>query len=108
MKLAIHKWPRVARDLSEHYAYIARDKVEPADRLLTVAEDAFERLAKNPGIGVVWPSKRPHHQGLRLYPMPSPYRNYIIIYRVTEGRLEVIAVLHGARDMENVMGDILD
>jgi toxin ParE1/3/4 len=108
MKLAIIRWPRVDRDLAAHYDFIARDKVEPAERLLTVAEASFERLACNPGMGVVWPSQRPHHQGLRFYPMPAPYRSYIIYYRVTGARLEVIAVLHGARDMESVLDDILD
>jgi plasmid stabilization system protein ParE len=45
--------PRVEQDLIEHFAYIARDKIAPADRFLLVAEQAFERLAACPGMGRV-------------------------------------------------------
>jgi toxin ParE1/3/4 len=108
MKLVIVQWPRVERDLTEHYAYIAQDKVEPAERLLMVAEEAFERLARNPSLGTVWRSLRPHLKGIHFYPMPAPYRSYIVFYRATEAQLEVIAVLHGARDLEGVLQDIVE
>jgi len=108
MKLTIVKWPRVERDLIELYACIAQDKQAPADRLLAVADEAFERLALNPSMGTVWRSTRPHLRGIRSYPMPAPYRSYIVVYRVTEAQLEVIAVLHGARDLEGLLGDIVE
>jgi len=108
MKLVIVQWPRVERDLAEHYAYIAQDKVGPAERLLVVANEALDRLARNPSIGTVWKSSRPHLKDLHFYPLPAPYRSYIVFYQVTETQLEVIAVLHGARNLEGVLQDILE
>ena len=108
MKREIVRWTRVDRDLAEHYAFIAQDKIEPADRLLEVAEEAFERLALMPSMGILWKSQRAHLKGVRSYPLPAPYRNYMVFYRAFAESIEVMAVLHGARDLENRLGEILD
>jgi toxin ParE1/3/4 len=108
MRREIVKWPRVEQDLTGHFAYIAQDKIEPALRLLAVAEEAFDRLALMPSIGTAWRSKRPHLRDVRYYPMPAPYRSYLIFYRATAKTLEIMAVLHGARDLGHVVDDILE
>jgi toxin ParE1/3/4 len=93
--------------LAEHFAYIARDKIAPADRFLKVAEESFQRLADTPGIGRAWESSSRALHGIRLYPMPSPYSKYLIFYRLADDQAaEILAVLHGARDIGNLMGDI--
>jgi plasmid stabilization system protein ParE len=38
-------------DLDEIWAYIAADEIEAADRWIAKLFDAFETLARNPGIG---------------------------------------------------------
>jgi plasmid stabilization system protein ParE len=43
--------PRAERDLIQHFAYIARDKVAPAERFLKAAERCFGRLTVMPQIG---------------------------------------------------------
>jgi toxin ParE1/3/4 len=103
MKRRILKKPRVNRDLIETYAYIARDKMAPADRFLEMAEEVFEYLANLPTAGRIWESSLPKLEGIRLYPMPSPFRNYLIFYRFNDTTLEVIAVTHGARNLEVVI-----
>ncbi len=101
-------WPRVEHDLTEHFAFIAQDKIVPAQRLLVVAQKSFARLATSPFLGLAWNSKRPHLRGIRYYPMPAPYRSYIIFYRVSPEGIEVLAVLHGARDLESALRDIVE
>ena len=59
-------------------------------------------------IGSAWNSKRPHLRGIRYYPMPAPYRSCIIFYRVMPDVIEVLAVLHGARDLESALRDIVE
>ena len=108
MKREIVKWARVEEDLIGHVAYIAQDKILPALKLLEVAEESFERLALMPSIGLVWRSRRRHLRGVRYYPMPAPYRSYIIFYRASASVLEVLAVLYGARDLTAIVDDILD
>jgi plasmid stabilization system protein ParE len=100
--------PRVERDLTEHFATIAQDKIAPAERFLKVAEQSFERLAAMPGMGRAWESSLPELDCVRVYPMPSPYRSYLIFYRLlTDNTVEVLAVLHAARDIGAMIEDIL-
>jgi plasmid stabilization system protein ParE len=42
---------------------------------------------------------RYEHHGVRR----RPYGNYLIFYRVTDERVEVLHVLHGARDYEAIL-----
>jgi toxin ParE1/3/4 len=97
------KKPQAISDLMDHFTVIARDKFRPALRFLKVAEDSFDRLAAMPTIGTKWESPLAHLQDVRFYPMPSGFRNYLVFYRETEDGIEVIAVLHGARDLEHVI-----
>ncbi len=99
--------PRAIADLIEHYAYIARDKVEPADRFLRQAEKTFELIARFPGIGRAWESRRPRLAGVRVYPIPR-FRNYLVFYRPTKEGVEVLTVLHGARDLDAALDDPSD
>jgi len=96
----ILKKPRVKDDLLEHFEYIARDKVEPAERFLKVAEEAFERLSQMPLTGRRWESELPHLANVRVYPMPAGFRNYLIFYRPIDDGVEVLTILHGARNLE--------
>jgi plasmid stabilization system protein ParE len=104
MTRQIVKKPRAERDLIEHCSYIARDKIAPAERFLRVAEESFARIAEMPGIGRRWESSQPHLTGIRVYPMPSGFRNYLIFYRLSGRDIEILCVLHGARDL----GPLLD
>jgi plasmid stabilization system protein ParE len=97
MKREILRWSRVKEDLVAHFAYIAQDKIEPA-----------ERLALNPLIGLRWKSKKRQLRGIRFYPLPSPYRSYIVFYRASRERIEIITVLHGARDLESALSDVIE
>jgi len=103
----IIKKPRADQDLIEHFAFIARDKIAPAERFLKVAEESFARIADIPGIGRKWESPRPHLAGIRVYPMPAGFRNYLIFYRPTDAGIEVLAILHGARDLGVLLDSIL-
>jgi toxin ParE1/3/4 len=100
-RVALH--PAAKEDLIEHYAHIARDKVAPAERLLVVARESFDRLAHMPGIGRAWESNHPALSGIRVYPLPSRYRSYLVFYRPVEDGIHVIRVLHASRDVERVL-----
>jgi plasmid stabilization system protein ParE len=107
MSREILKKPRAGRDLMEYFAFIARDMIAPADRFLQVAEETFEYLARLPTARGIWESPLPQLDGIRVYAMPSRYRNYLIFYRFDDATLEVIAVIHGARNLEAVLARII-
>ncbi len=85
------------RDLTEIWDYIAADNLEAADRVLDAIEAAFQRLAERPGTG--------HYRedladkSLRF---DSVY-SYLIVYRWEETPLQIIRVLHGARDVRSLL-----
>lgn len=107
MKLRIAIRRRYDDDLAEHFAAIFKDKPEPAFRFLKVAEESAERLAENPRIGTVFETDVPHLQGIRSYPMPHRFRNHVIFYLVLDDRIELLTMLHGARDVSSVLEKVV-
>ena len=51
-----------------------------------------------PGIGTRYAPREPLYVGL-LYSPVVRYRKYIVFYRPIENGIEVLRVLHGARDV---------
>ena len=82
-----------ARDLDDLWEYIAQGSVEAADRLVAGLFEAFEALARNPGIG----HKR---EDLTDFPVLFwPVGNYLVIYRAAGSLVEIVAIVHGKRDI---------
>lgn len=63
----------------------------------------MERLAAMPGMGGRYESDNLELAGVRVFPV-SRIRNYLIFYRPTPQGIEVLRVLHGARDIDRVLG----
>jgi plasmid stabilization system protein ParE len=40
---------------------------------------------------------------VRVYPLPRRFRNYLVFYRTTSDGIEILRVLHGARDLGAAM-----
>jgi len=84
-------------DLDEIWEYIAQDNIDAADRWIGKLFDAFEALARNPGMG----HKR---EDLTAYPILFwPVGAYLILYRVQSERIEIVAVTQGARDIPSFL-----
>jgi toxin ParE1/3/4 len=79
-------------DAGEIWAYIAEDNPDAADRLLDRFDKLFRVLASQPQIGKSVEELVPN---LRFVPIG----NYLIFYRPTEDRIEIVRILHGARDI---------
>jgi toxin ParE1/3/4 len=79
-------------DLEEIWAYIAEDNVEAADRFIGVIISRFPKLAAMPEMGRLRRELRPH---LRSFPVGR----YLIFYRPMVNCVEIVRVLHGARDL---------
>jgi plasmid stabilization system protein ParE len=91
--------PQARADLVDIWNYIAEDSVESADRVLGRLYAAFTRLAETPGMG--------HHRAdladvrHRFWTIYS----YVIVYRDQASPLEIVAVVHGARQLEAFLQD---
>ena len=83
----------VASDLDTIWDYIAQDNISAADRWIEKLFDAFETIAKSPGIGH-------HREDLTHLPVLFwPVGAYQILYRRYPEFIEIIAVTQGSRDI---------
>lgn len=106
MKRRIVKKPQVERDLVDHFSFIAKDKLEPAERFLKAAEETFHLLAANPDAGALWKSSHPGLADIRVHSLPRPYQKYLVFYRPSKQLVEILTVLHGSRDLAAIIDDI--
>lgn len=82
-------------DLTEILSYIAADNLEAAALMYGRFHARFEMLAEAPKAGR---QREDIAVGLRSF----AEGNYIVFYRIVSGTVEVVRVLHGARDIENL------
>ncbi len=78
-------------DLDEIWLYIAQDSPDAADKFIRVLASRFPMLASMPKIGQ---QREELSARLRSFPVG----NYVIFYRPVESGVEIVRVLHGARD----------
>ena len=103
MKLRLLVRPLAKSDLDEQAKYIASDNLEAALRFLDAAEAAFERLRSSPRIGRRREFTRRELSGVRSWPVPG-FEKHIVFYRADAGSIEVLRVLHSARDLAAILG----
>ena len=93
--------PEADRDLEEIATYIGQDNEAAANRFMSAAMSAFRILLATPNIGTRVESDDPRLAGLRRRLIPR-HRNYLIFYRKTGDAIEIVRILHGARDIERI------
>jgi toxin ParE1/3/4 len=86
------------RDLNEQATFIQRESPNAAIRFLAAADVSFQQLATMPELGERQSFGRKELADLRVWQVRG-FPNYLIFYRPVEGGIEVVRVLHGARDI---------
>jgi len=91
---------QATQDLDAIWWFIAQDSRAAADRVEMEVLAACRRLAKHPRMGT---------QRLDLTPLPvrfwtiPKFPNYVIVYRPETVPLQVVAVLHGKRNLKQAL-----
>ena len=99
MSRSIRKSRQALVDLADIADYLWQGTGEAtSDRFLQAAEQAITDLAGMPGMGAPWESPHTKLTGLRAWPVPG-FRKWLIFYRDLGHELEILRVLHGARDL---------
>ncbi|MGP0070905.1 MAG: type II toxin-antitoxin system RelE/ParE family toxin [Bryobacteraceae bacterium] len=98
MKRRFRLTREASADLREILLDIATDSPNAAERLRTGFSRVFQRLARAPGIGH-------YHEELldRRYRFWNFY-SYVVCYVWQEKPIQIIAVVHGARDLAAFLG----
>ena len=94
--------PEAALDLVQIWRYIKKNaSLQMADRIESVIRDKIVYLAERPGRGH-W-RKDLTNEPLKFFPIYS----YLIVYRPETSPLQVVGILHGRRDVEEILKDRL-
>jgi toxin ParE1/3/4 len=92
---AVLKLPQAQEDLLDIWCHIACDNPHQADRYLDFLEGRLTLLASSPGMGL-------SHDELEPGLLGFPVDNYLIFYRQVDVGIEIVRVLHGAREIESL------
>jgi len=91
---------RAKTDIFEIWRYIADENEEAADRVEHAIYEACGFLAASPLGGHSRPDLT--SRTLRFWPL-TRYPNYTIVYRPDATPLQVVAVLHGKRNIRRIL-----
>jgi len=92
--------PQAALDLAGIWRYIKeRGSIAMADRVESVILEKFAFLAKSPDAG----HRRANltDEDVKFFPVYS----YLIVYRPKTKPLQIVSILHGRRDVEQILRD---
>jgi toxin ParE1/3/4 len=100
-RLLVHD--RAKSDLDDIADFIAAGSIDSALRFYQAARDAFSLLADFPGAGARQSVPDPTFADLRTWPITG-FRKYLVCYLPLPDGVEVLRVIHGARDVNRVFG----
>jgi toxin ParE1/3/4 len=78
--------------------FIAADNPAQADDFIDLIDAKFQNLSRQPGLGR---RREELAAGLRSFPVGR----YVIFYHQVQDCLQIVRVLHGARDVDAVFAD---
>lgn len=96
MSIRVWRHPKAQDDLLEIWLYIAKDNVTAADRLLDRIASKCAGLADFPEIG---PAREDIGRRVRVLTVG----NYVVLYRTNKDRVDIVRVVHGARDLRDFL-----
>jgi toxin ParE1/3/4 len=96
--------PAADRDLDEQADYLLNHaSLDVALRFLDAVAKTFDFLARHPGVGAARNSRNPRFVGIRVARVQG-FEKHLIFYRPMADGLEIVRVLHGHRDIEEIFG----
>ena len=100
--------PSARADLLAQWDFYADEVGDPnlADRFIIRAEATFKKLARNPGLGRPRAFHSSKAKNLRSWKV-ADFPKHLIFYRLLpdERVVEIVRVLHGARDLDALFGN---
>lgn len=93
----VNRRPLAALDILDIWDHIADDNMAAADRWVDALDAVFSRLATQPMMGRARPEIA---RDLRSF----PFRRYVIYYVPLSDGIDVVRVLHSARDIDGLVG----
>jgi toxin ParE1/3/4 len=95
--------PRAREDALDIALYIASDNPKAGEVFYSALEHACDQLARMPNMGKARTFRNSRLQDMRMFPVPK-FHKYLIFYRLIQEGIEVVRVVHGARDLPVLFG----
>ena len=99
MSLILDILPEAREDIGAYGDYLAERDIYAAWRFADAVDATIQMLLRNPELG-----ERLHcdPSGQIRYRTVLEFKNYLIFYRRVDSILEIVRVLHGARDYDKL------
>ncbi len=99
----VQKGAQFESDFEREALFLCEVSPPVALRFVDAVDAAIELLAQHPEIGPVWRYGNPQHP--TRYLLVPGFHNYLIFYRHERGAVRLGRLMHGAQDLQDVLGD---
>ena len=90
------------RDILSNAEYLEEHgSAETAQRFLDATQKTFEALARMPKAGALCAFRSPVLRPIRRWPVKD-FENWLIFYLARRNGVEIVHLIHGARDIESL------
>jgi toxin ParE1/3/4 len=96
--------PAADADVDEAGAFIAQDNLDAALRFYDAVEKTYREIREHPKRWARYELNHPRLQELRKRSVIG-FNKYLIFYRIDADMVEIIRVLHGARDIPPALAE---
>lgn len=103
----IRRRPAAVDAIIEQAEYIGVRSPAAAARFIDAVEETLKQLVGMPGMGHRYETEEPRLAGIRIW-FVKGFPNHLLFYRPIDGGIELIHLLHGARNINAVLADELD
>ena len=97
MSLIPYYKPEARLDIAEIGFYFTQRDPNVESRFYQELDKTIQMLAESPNLGERCRFRNPETKGMRIWQV-SKFSNYLIFYLPKDDLLEVVRVIHGARD----------
>ena len=101
MQALLHIRPLADQDIDRGFAYLHQENATQALAFLDALETSFQQLLDNPEIGSPRYAAILPVDGLRFWRVGK--FPWLIFYLVTESKIDVVRILHGAQDIPQLL-----
>jgi len=102
MKYCLRIYPAADADVDEAASFIAQDSIEAALRFYDAVNKTFQQIREHPTRWARYELDHPRLANVRKRAVGG-FRNYLVFYQIEADVVEVIRVLHGARDIPSLI-----
>lgn len=104
MNYGLRILPLADDDVDEIATFIAKDSAEQAMRFYDAINETYKHIIEAPLRWSLYGLSHPRLQDIRKRAV-NGFDRYLIFYRVDADMVEIIRVIHGARDIPSLFGE---